>query len=139
MKRIAPWAFVGLSAIAGCGADAGAKMTESTESETTEVASGEPTDQYGDPQSYGASFGGQIIVDGDAMRIGVGGARDDPSPQAYLAFFVRDHPDLNTDLTLSLDEPVIVAGYRVVLTTVNVQSRHVILEVQEPIKADDET
>jgi len=99
---------------------------------------------YGPEVLYSAYDGGQIIVQGDFLRIGVGAIRPgeytDSSGQvqsgtiAHLSFFVRGRPDLETDLTVHEGTIVTVAGYRVRVTDVDNDNQMVVVKIAEAVE-----
>lgn len=100
--------------------------------------------EYGEEVLYSAYNGGQIIVKGDFLRIGVGAVRsgeyldNDGNLQsgtiAHLSFFVRGRPELEQDLDVYEGKIITVAGYRVRVTDVNNDEKLVVIKIATPIK-----
>lgn len=99
--------------------------------------------EYSKEVLYSASNGGQIIVQDDFLRIGVGAIRigeyinNDGNLQygtmAHLSFFVRGRPDLEQDTDVYEGKIIRVAGYRVRVTDIDNDEQLVVVKIATPI------
>lgn len=107
----------------------------------------EETNLFGGEALYAANETEQIIVQGDQLRIGVGAMRtgnfidangqEQTGALAHLSFFVRDRPDLETDMDVHEGSVVTVAGYRVRMTDINLDEELVVVKIAAPVEQGD--
>lgn len=101
------------------------------------------SEDYGAEVLYSAYETGQIVVQGDTLRIGVGAIRpgeytdDNGQVQsgtvAHLAFFVRGQPELETDMDVHEGKIITVAGYRIRVTDIDREDGLVVVKIAGPV------